>query len=234
VALTRTLTQLRDSTRRAADVVAFTDKHPNSAVNDLINRGLGALQRLTAQVNPEFRPLASTTITTDGDNTLYALPADCRSIISVEYTGDSSDQKTWLIPYEMHERAALSESAATDGFSRAHAYRQIGSNLELLPLADADHQALVWYATTATQLSDDADTVDVFDRLDDYVIWWAAREIAMERGDWERHQVLDGKIAAMTGDIMVLARQRDVSHPGRIVDVNMADRYGRHRRRGWY
>jgi hypothetical protein len=234
VALTRTLAQLRDSTRRAADVVAFTDKHPDSAVNDLINRGLGALQRLTAQVNPEFRPLASTTITCDGENTLFALPADCRSIISVEYTGDNSDERTWLIPYEMHERAALTNTSTTLGAGHAHCYRQIGANLELLPLASEDHTARVWYATTATQLSDDADTVDVFDRLDDYVIWWAAREIAMERSDWERHSVIDGKLSAMTGDIMVLARQRDVSHPTRIVDMSHADRYGRHRRRGWY
>ncbi len=232
MSLTRTLAQLRDGVRRQADIVAFTDRHPDSYVNDLVNRGLGALQRLTAQVNPEFRPIASTTITCDGASTLYALPSDCRSVISVEYTGDN--EKTWLVPFEMSERAILTDDSTSSRATRAHAYKVIGSNIELLPTPGDDDTARVWYATTANQLSLDADTVDVYDRLDDYVIWWAAREIADERGDWERSDRLSGKILAITADIMVIAKQRDVSHPGRVVDINHADRYGRWRRRGWY
>jgi hypothetical protein len=232
VALTQTLAQLREAVQRTADVVAFTDRHPAAYINGLVNRGLGALHRLTAQVNPEFRPLASTTITCDGANTLYALPADFRSLISCEYT-DGNDAKSWLTPFEMHERASLTTATERANSVRAHHYRIIGGNIELLPLPPEDHTALLWYATTATQLSSDADTADVFDRLDDYVIWWAAREIADERGDWERAARLDAKLAAMTGDIMVVARQRDVSHPSRIVNLNHADRYGRTPRRGW-
>jgi len=229
MALTRTLAQLRDSVQRVAGIVAFTSRHSDASVNDLINRGLGALQRVTAIVDPEFRPIASTTITTDGSATEYGLPSNCRSVISVEYTADS--QKTWLVPFEMHERPRLRDSATTASTSRATAYRVLGSNLELLPLADEDHTATVWYATTATQLSSDASTVDVYDRLDDYVIWWAAREIAMDREDWERHDRLTAKIAAMEADIQVLARSRDLSHPARIVDVREANRYGRVRYR---
>jgi len=229
MALTRTLAQLRDSVQRTADVVAFTARHTEASVNDLINRGLGALQRVTAIVDPEFRPIASTTITTDGAATEFALPSNCRSVISVMYTVDG--ESVWLDGFEMHERPAMVDSTLTVNATRATNYRVIGSNIELLPLADEDHEALVWYATTANQLTSDAQTVDVYDRLDDYVIWWAAREIAMDRADWERHDRLTAKIAAMEADIQILARSRDLSGPARVVDVRLADSYGRRRYR---
>jgi hypothetical protein len=73
----------------------------------------------------------------------------------------------------------------------------------------------------------------VYDRLDDYVIWWAAREIAMDREDWERHDRLSAKIGSLEADIQVIARQRDISHPSRIVNLSHADRFGRTPRRGW-
>ncbi len=222
--VTRTLAQLRDSVQRVADIRAFTTRHSDASVNDLINRGLGALNRLFASVNPEFRPIASYEIATDGTNTTYALPATFRSLISVEYEADS--EKVWLQPYEMFERADLDPATPESG--RAYAYRLLGTNIELLPLPDDDHTVTLWYSTTATQLSVDADTADVSDRLDDYVIWWAAREIAMDRADWERHDRLDAKIKSLEEEIRIIARSRDVSSPSRVVDVRTyTDRFGR-------
>lgn len=226
MALTRTLAQIREAVQRTADVVAFTDRHPASAINDLVNRGLGALHRLTMVVAPEFRPLASTTLTTDGTNTTFALPAGFRSLISVEYS-DGNGGRIWMTPFEMHERAAL-YGDGTEAVRATH-YRVLGANLELLPKPPADHTVLVWYATTATQLAADADTTDVLDRWDDYVIWWAAREVADERGDYDRASRLDGKLTKLEAEIQVLARTRDVSAPSRPVDLRHADRYGRRR-----
>jgi len=234
VPLTRTLAQLRDAVQRTADVVAFTDKHPTSYVNDLVCRGIAALQRQCRLINPEFLPIASTTITADGASTTYALPSNFRSLISVEYTGDDTSNKTWLTPYEMHERADLSENDARAHSIGACWYRILGSNIELLPLPADGHTALLWYATTTTTLSLDADTVNVMDRLDDYIIWWAAREIAQERENWERYDRLSASLAALTDDIRILARTIDLSHPSRVTDVRMIDKFGRHyTRRGW-
>ncbi len=222
----RTLEQLRDSVQRVADVRAFTARHSEESVNDLVNRGLGALNRLCASVNPEFRPIASYAIETDGTNTVYGLPPSFRHLISVEYVADGV--KTWLQPYEMFERAELDPAEPEAG--QAYAYRLLGTNIELLPLPEDGHTATLWYGTTATQLSDDESSVDVSDRLDDYVIWWAAREIAMDRADWERHDRLSAKIASLEEEIRIIARSRDVSAPSRVVDVRTyTDRYGRTR-----
>jgi hypothetical protein len=225
MALTRTLEQLREAVRHAADVVAFTDRHSDAYVNDLVNRGLGALNRLTAVVAPGFRPLASTTLTTDGVATMYALPSNFRSLISVEYEMDGS--RWWMTPYETHERAGLASPDEQAQATRARHYAVIGDNIELLPRPVAGHRVFLWYATTAPQLAGDADAVDVMDRLDDFVIWWAAREIASERGDWERHGALSQRLAEVQADIQVLARQRDVSVPHRLVREQRFSRYGR-------
>jgi len=231
--LSRSLAELRESVQRVADVLAFVDRHPPAAINDLVCRGFGALSRLCRSTNPEFQPIASTTLTTDGTSTFYPLPTDFRSLLSVEYAAPEQAAKVWLVPFELHERAALSDPT-TDDVSCARAYRVVGDNIELLPRPVANHTALLWYATEAVQLTADIQTAHVPDRLDDYVIWWAAAEIALERGDWERHDRLIQKLAGIEGDIRILARSRDLSAPSRIVDLRHAtDRYGRRRWGRW-
>lgn len=221
--LTTTQEDMRDAVRRTADVVAFTDKHPDTRINDLINQGLGALSRLCRTVNPEFQPIASTTVTTDGVETTYALPSNFRTLISVEYTADSL--KTWLPPFQPHERALLTNADTTAQSQRALCYRIVGTNIELLPRPLEDQTALLWYATTVTQLSGDGSTMDTMDRLDAYVIWWAAREIAMEREAWERHDRLTAKMQELEGDIRILARSIDLANPSKPVDLSYANRW---------
>lgn len=222
MALTTTQEEMRDAVRSTADVVAFTDRPTNARINVLLNQGLGALSRICRTTNPEFQPVASTTITADGVATSYALPANFRSLLSVEYTADS--KKAWLTPYEPHERASLTTSEVVAASQRADCYRLIGTNLELLPRPPINHTALVWYATTVTQLTANGSTFDTMERLDVYVIWWAAREIAMEREAWARHDRLTTKMQELEADIRILARSLDLSHPSRIVDTRYARR----------
>lgn len=229
MALTRTLAQIVDAIQRTADVVAFTDKHPVSYIKDLACRGIGALDTIIKTTDTEFRPLGSITYTTNGIASTFALPVDCRSIIAIEYTVDG--QKDYLDPFEWVERPLLVDadlSGSTTG--RARGYKRIGSNLEVLPKPNANHSILMWYSTTASQPTADSDTVDTYDRLDSYIIWWAAREIAAERENWARVKYLDERLATAEGDIRVLARSRDVSAPSRIVDrKNIRDAFGRRR-----
>lgn len=229
MALTRTLAQIVDAIQRTADVVAFTDKHPVSYIKDLACRGIAALDIIIKTTDTEFRPLGSTTYTTDGIASTFGLPVDCRSIIAIEYTVDG--QKDYLDPFEWVERPLLVDadlSGSTTG--RARGYKRIGSNLEVLPRPDANQTIQVWYSTTASQPTADSDTVDVYDRLDSYIIWWAAREIAAERENWQRVAFLDRQLATAEGDIRVLARSRDLSAPTRIVDrKNIRDAFGRRR-----
>lgn len=228
MSLVTTLALMRTAVRATANVAAFTTVHDDTRLNVLINQGLGALSRICRTTNPEFQPIASTPITTDGVATTYALPSNFRSLISVEYT-DGDDRKAWLTPYEMHERAALTNAEITARAGRASSYRIIGTNIELLPKPETGHTALLWFATSVAQLAADGSTFDTMDRLDTYVIWWAAREIAMEREAWERHDRLGAKMSEMEAEIRILARSIDLSHPGRVVDRYLARRGLGHR-----
>lgn len=220
MALTTTLAEMVDGVQRTADVVQFTEKHPTTRIKALINQGLGALSRLCRTTNPKFQPVASTTITTDGLATAFALPSNFRTLLSVEYTADG--YKQWLEPFEPFERAKLTDQETTTAALRAIGYQVLGTNLELLPLPPANHTALVWYATSVTQLASDGATFDTMERLDSWVIWWAAREIALERADWERHAALTQQLNEMQDEIRILARSIDLSGPGRIVEHKYA------------
>lgn len=223
MALTTDQQTMRDAVRRSADVVEFTEKHPDTRINDLLNQGLGALSRVCRTTNPEFQPVGSSTITFDGTETVWPLPSNFRSLLSVEYAGDSG-YKSWLNPFELHERAALSDPDTTSTATRAEGYRLQGSNIEFLPRPPDGHTALLWYATTVTQLASNAATFDTMERLDTYVIWWAAREIAADRENWQRHDRLAAKLSELEADIRILARSKDLSMPKRIVDTRIAGR----------
>jgi hypothetical protein len=230
LALNRQLGDIRDAVMRTADVAAFTDKHPATYVNDLVNRGLGALSRVCRTTNPEFQPVASTTITMDGSATVYGLPGNFRSLISVVYT-DSNKRKTWMQPLEWPERAVLTTPETVSHATRAAGYQLVGTNIEFLPKPPKNDTALLWFATSVTQLSGDSSVFDTMERLDQYVIWWAAREIAQERENWSRVDRLAQRLGEMEGDIRILARSLDLSAPGRVANLRLAghyrDRFGR-------
>ncbi len=225
MSLTTTQGVMRDAVRRTANVVAFTDKHPDTYVNELINRGLGRLSQICRTTNPKFQPIASTTITADGVNTMFGLPATFRSLLSVEYEIDGF--RTWLDPLLMSERPALVSTEVTASSNRATGYIVMGQNIELLPRPPKDHKAHLWFATSVTQFAltgADAASVDVMDRLDSYVIWFAAREIAMEREDWARHDRLTTKMQEFEPEIRILARSIDLSQPSRVTQQEASGR----------
>ncbi|MBX3198239.1 MAG: hypothetical protein KF894_08850 [Labilithrix sp.] len=231
--LTRSQAEMRVAIRRTSDTVKATDRTPDDAIDDLTNRGLGMFSSLCKTVTPNFEPIASTTIVMNGLDTKYLLPANFRTLISVEYSGDGG-KKRWLTRFEMFERARLSDPETTNNSTGATSFARIGTNIEFLPRPPVEHRALLWYATNAPQLTGNGQAIDTLDRLvDNYVIWWASREIAGELGHWERHESLSGKLAALEPDIRVLARTRDLTGPTRIVDVYEANRFGRIRGRRW-
>ena len=72
-------------------------------------------------------------------------------------------------------------------------------------------------------------TFDSIDRLDDWVIWYACREVLFRDSKWEGHDRLSQKMMAMEDEVRTVARNRDNNAPSRIVDVRRVDRFGRSR-----
>jgi hypothetical protein len=226
VALTRTLAQLREGTRKFANVQGTTalQRHPDADVNDYVNRALGSLHRKLTEAHPDQRYLGTTSFTTSSGTTAYSLPADFESLLLVELT--YSGVKIWLVAYEPHEHAALTDpSASFTGIP--FCYRLRGANIDLLPTPGDSYTCSLWYLPTSSTLSSDASTYDTINRLDDYVYAYAGRLIAIKEKNWDLVSAAKGIIDEMTGEILALGRNRDRNAPARIVDETHADRWGR-------
>jgi hypothetical protein len=229
VALTQTQEQMRNGVRKFANVQGTTAllRHPDADLNDYINRALGSLHRKLTTALPDQRILSSTTITTESGVSSYGLPALFDYLISVELLAHG--HRSWLTAYEMFERPVLvSPDQPTDGIPIA--YRLRGGNIDLLPTPLDGYSVLLWYVPAATQLTGNAQTYDTISRLDEYVIAYAARPIAIKDKNWDLAAACKAIIDELTVDIEVLARNRDRNSPPRIVDVYQTDRWGRPRR----
>lgn len=236
MSLNRSLENMRDGLRRFANIQGTTAllRHPNADCNDYINRALGSLHRKLMSSLPTQRYLATTTVTTSQGVSLYSLGATFDSLISLELTADG--HRRWLShAYEMSERAALlSPDAPTDGVPCT--YRVLGANIEFLPIPQAAYSIQVWYLPTSVQLASDAATYDTINRLDDYIIAYAGRLVAIKDKQWDLAAACKDMLAELDGEIAALARNVDRNSPPRVVDQYSSDAWGRSRssyRRGW-
>lgn len=230
MALTKTREEIRDNVRRFANVQGTTAllRHPDVDLNDYINRAFGSLHRRLTVAIPDQRIIASTTITTEEDVSTYALPANFGFLISVDIT--ANNRRTWLVSYEMHERPAL-VSPDSNFTGIPFTYRLRGSSIEYLPTPGDEYSSLIWYTPAASQLTGDAQTYDTISRLDDYIIAYAARLVAIKDKNWDLRDACQQILLELESEIDVIARNRDRNSPNRIVDVTQANRWGRSIRR---
>ncbi len=229
MALNQSLLQLRNNVRKFSNVQGTTAllRHPDADLNDYLNRALGSLHRKLTTALPDQRYLASTTLTTSDGVATYGLGVNFDHIISLELSADGS--RVWLLGYEMHERPALvSPDQAYEGIP--FTYRLRGANLELLPVPSGAYTVYIWYVPSSTQLTSDGQVFDTISRLDDYLVAYASRLVAIKDKNWDLAAQCKDLVMELDGEIAVLGRNRDRNSPPRIVDVYMADRWGRTRR----
>jgi hypothetical protein len=228
VSLTQTLANMRTNVRRFSDAGGTTAlvRHPDADLNDYINRGLGSLYRKLTEAVPDQRFLSTTTINLVASTTTYALPADFDSLISVDLTANGV--KVWLVAYEMHERPALTDPA-TSYQGVPFCYRLRGANIEYLPTPSSSYTSSLWYVPNVTTLAVDAATFDTISRLDDYVIAYASRFVAVRDKNWDLASMCKSMCAELEDEIVATGRMRDRNSPSRVVDERQANRWGRYR-----
>ncbi len=228
MALTQTREQIRDNVRRFSDTGGTNAlvRHPNTDLNDYINRALGSLHRILCDKLPDQRYLSSDSITLVSGTATYALEADFDHLISADLTANGA--KHWLVAYEMHERPSItSPNGTTSGVP--FAYRLRGSNIEFIPTPSSAGTVVLWYVPTPTQFTQDAGTFDTINRLDDYLIAYASRFIAIKDKNVELVGLCKEMIEELRAEIEAIARNRDKNSPPRPVDEAYADRWGRRR-----
>jgi hypothetical protein len=229
LALTHTREDMRDALRRYTNTQGASAllRHPDVDLNEYLLRGLSRLRYRITQANPDQRYLSSSSADTSDGTSLYSLPSDFGFLISVDITANGA--KTWLTAYEMHERPALT-SADQPSSGIPFCYRLRGGNIEFLPEPGGAYTYTLWYVPHTTEFTSDASVLDTVNRLDDFVIAYAARFIATKDKNWDLLNECKALMAELEEEITVLGRSRDQNAPSRIVDVYQADRWGRRRR----
>lgn len=228
MALNRTIDQMVDAIRRAANVQGTTalQRHPDADVFDYANRGIAALDRLLKLQDNGQRFLSSTTITTVSGTELYGLPSDFMALVSL--SGDIDGTMRWLTSYEHNERPLLSdENAGWTGEPLYYRLRQ--ANISLLPVPSGVYTLTLWYAPAPSTLTT-GQSYDTIARLDEYIVAYGAREIAQKDANWELYDRLGVKLAELKSEIEAVGRNRDLNSPARIIDMTVRDRWGRMRR----
>lgn len=223
--LSRTIDQMVDGARRCAGVqgTSALERHPDADLFDYCNRGIAALYRILAIADSGQRYLASTTLTTSANTEVYALPSDFMHMVSL--SGQINGVQRWYTPYEMQERPHLVDQNA--GWTGEPLYYRLrGSNISLLPVPKGVYSLTLWYSPAPGTLTT-GQTFDTIARLDEYVVWWAAKEIAKKDRNWELHDRLSSDLAKLESQVDAIARNRDQNHGNRIQDVTPRDRFGR-------
>lgn len=224
MALTRTIDQMVSATRRATNALGTSalQRHPDADVFDYVNRGIAALDRILKLQDSGQRYLSSATVTTVSGTETYALPSDFMHLISLG--GAIDGVQRWFTSYNMNERPHLIDTNV--GWTGAPIYYRLqGANISLLPIPAAVYSLTLWYSPNPSTLTT-TQTYDTIARLDDYIVWYASKEIAKKDSNWELHDRLTADLSAMRSDIEAISRNRDQNSPTRIVDVTARDRRG--------
>lgn len=229
MALTQTRTQIRANVRRLSDTGGTNAlvRHPDADLNEYIDQALGALHRALSMGIVDQRYLSSTSVSiTEALGASYALPATFDHLISVDLSANG--YKSWLTAYEMHERPGLTTpDANTTGTPTT--YRLRGSNIEYLPTPGGSYTSVLWYVPTPTQFTADADTFDTVNRLDTFLVAYAARFIGVKDKNTTLVGLCDELIGELREDIAMVSRSRDKNSPPRVVDETRSNRWGRRR-----
>ncbi len=227
MSITQTLAELTTNVRRTTDTLGTSAaaRHPDANIYDAVNRGIAALHRKLTQTIPDQRSLSSYSGSlTAGTSTvaLSTISSSFERLISIELTANGS--KHHLTRYQMQERPGL--LSPTGQRAQPQHYRIIGSNLEFLPTPDSAYTILVWYVPDASQLTAGG-SIDTIARLDDFIIWYASREIATRDSKWQLIATLDQRLREISADIETYGRNRDMQEPPSIINERAMDRYGR-------
>ncbi len=214
----RSLADLTLYARELLDAEGNTSssRHTNASMYRAVNRGLNAFNRILVQAGGGGRFLGSMQLTGTG-GTLYALPVDFGSLLSVELGPNSYGGTDWIGSMDaresVDERSLIATSGATDGGNR---YRLLGDNLEVLPAPTTVQTLRLWYVKTSPQLQNASDMAQSYE---DYVARYAVRDLATKDRAFDVADRMSAQLQEMVPQIRVLARQRDAAAPARVADV---------------
>jgi len=216
MARTRSGEDLINAAYHRADLEGATDRHPRDVVLRYVNQGATELydQLVEARGRAYFRVTAPT-ITTLAATSRYPLPAALYRLISIRVSGQGG---YCLTPFTPQDEPYLREPSATA--AKPTHYELQPGYVELLPLHSAGSAIIVDYVPVFTDLTDTAaSTFDGINGWEDYIVYFAAREMFIHDGELGEAGVQDKAMQAMAMRIGKLAPHRDAFRAERVKNV---------------
>lgn len=213
----RALSDLRDDTYKRADCEGATDRHPLEDVNRYINQGRAAFRdrMIVARGRSYFRAETPQTITTVDGQTKYDLEEDFYQLISVRL--DETDWSDLLQPFTAQDEPFLRYIGPKAEWP-TH-YELQATTIELLPIHRAGVSVVVEYIQVLEDLVDDADEADGINGWEDYIVDYAAMQMAVKDDEQKLISNLERSLARLEARIASLAPKRDRFRAERVKDV---------------
>lgn len=226
MATTMTLTALQTAVRQRADMEGSTfvsDAELQSYINQ---SGYELYDLLVESYGDDYFIASPATITTDGVNSTFALPATFYKLKGVDLQlSASSDSWIPLVQFTFPERNVNQFQNVQGYYGRSNLrYRLHGDNLWLTPLPAGGQTLRVWFIPRWTELSAGSSTLEGVSGWTEYVIVDAAIKcLQKEESD---PSVLMMQKAGLVKRIQDVSKNRDVGSPQRVSDTGFREFWG--------
>ena len=216
MARTRSGADLIDDAYLRADLVGATDRHPRDVVLRYVNQGAAELYDLLVEARGRaYYRATPTTITTTAATSRYALPASFYRLISIRVSGQGG---YCLSPFTPQDEPVLREPGNTA--AKPSHYELQPGYVELLPLHSGGSAVIVDYVPVMTDLTDTtSSTFDGINGWEQYIPYFAAREMLLKDGEKDDASVQDRALQALAMRIGKLAPGRDSFRAERVKNV---------------
>ena len=176
-----------------------------------INSGLFELYGLLTTEFEDYN-LSFGTVTTDGTNERFSLPADFFKVRGVDIDLGSSCYRP-ILPFTLIERGGPAALISDTDYR----YKIVGSQIWFSPKPANGKVFRLIYTPRFTALSANSDTADGYSGWLEYVLVYATRKCLVKEESDVRE--LDADLANLRERIVGEAARRDSGHAGRVSDV---------------
>jgi hypothetical protein len=220
MARTRTIALLRRDAYLRADLENATSLITTADATEYINKGYAALYRLLARAGRHVYYPTESTMTLTAATSSYPLTAFTPSAatfwLEVQVIATIDGRKYTLEEYDFSELAMLSDSA--NGWSgSAFKYKIVGERFYVYPAPASTYSISLWWipapARFSTDGSDDTEEIDGVADYEQFLIDFAAREMAVRRKNWELKAILDAELGQKAAEIEVMGASRRAAPP---------------------
>lgn len=219
------LLTLRTRARRLADIEGATARFPDAELNDYANRSIAECYDVIRSAFGDDFFRSQYTFQTINGTSLYSLPADFLSLISV----DAYLTATSIVSckkYTEDQRNLFKWYPVGWIFGQPIFYRLQAANISFIPTPTGIFGVTLNYVPTPAVLTQDADAFDSVNGWDEYVTANMAIMCAAKDENYDLiNNVLAGLKAAAKSRIQALATERDGGQPERVHDIYLADEW---------